>query len=155
MRVWLNGPSLGRKIDRSALRQSAKLILSALGFLDEELSITLTSDDGIAELAGRYGRPRRPTDVLAFAAMEVTGADIFPFVSPPDGVLHLGEVIISYPQAVVQAAEHQHSMQREVALLIIHGVLHLLGYEHDSPQREEKMRAKEADILGSIGGGLK
>jgi len=69
-------------------------------------------------------------------------------------VLHLGEVIISYPQAVIQAMEHQHSIEREIAILIIHGVLHLLGYEHDKPELEHQMRAKEAEILSYIEGGI-
>jgi len=73
-----------------------------------------------------------------------------PFVIPPDGVLHLGEVIISYPQAVIQAEEHHHSIKREIAILTIHGVLHLLGYEHDKPGLERQMRAREAEILSSI-----
>ena len=76
------------------------------------------------------------------------------FVHPPDGVLHLGEVIISYPQAVIQAEEYQHPVEREILILIIHGVLHLLGYEHDTPELELKMRAREAEILSHIEGGL-
>ena len=72
------------------------------------------------------------------------------FVAPPDRVLHLGEVIISYPQAVIQAEECQHSLKKELAILIIHGVLHLLGYDHDKPEPERKMRAREAEILSGI-----
>ena len=69
---------------------------------------------------------------------------------PPDGVLHLGEVIISYPQAVIQAEEHQHSKKREVAILVIHGILHLLGYEHDKPELESIMSSREQAILSII-----
>ena len=72
------------------------------------------------------------------------------FPSPPDGVQHLGEVIISSPQAVIQAKEHQHSIKREVAILIIHGVLHLLGYDHETPEQERQMSAKEAEILSNM-----
>jgi len=74
-------------------------------------------------------------------------------VAPPDEIEHLGEVIISYPQAVIQAEEHHHSVKREIAILIIHGVLHLLGYEHDKPELERDMRAREAEILSYIEGG--
>ena len=77
-------------------------------------------------------------------------ADFPPFVLPPDGVIHLGEVIISYPQAVIQAEEHQHSVKRELAILIIHGILHLLGYEDKKPGLKRTMIAKETDIMSYI-----
>jgi len=64
-------------------------------------------------------------------------------------------VIISYPQAVMQAEEHQHSVKREIAILIIHGVLHLLGYEHDKPGLKRLMSAREKEILSRIEGELK
>ena len=72
------------------------------------------------------------------------------FILPPDGVRHLGEVIISCPQAASQASERHHSLEREIAILTVHGVLHLLGYEHDKPELEQAMRAKEAEILSRI-----
>ena len=67
MKVWLNDSSQGPKIDRTALRRDTGTILSALGFRDAELSVTLTSDDAIAQIAGDFGRERRPTDVQASA----------------------------------------------------------------------------------------
>ena len=70
-----------------------------------------------------------------------------PFIHPPDGVRHLGEVLISYPQAVAQAKEQGHSPERELALLVIHGILHLLGYDHEEPEQEEKMKQKEKELL--------
>jgi probable rRNA maturation factor len=73
-----------------------------------------------------------------------------PFVAAPDGVSHLGEVIISYPQAVIQAEEHHHPVKKELAILIIHGVLHLLGYDHAEPDQEHRMRAGEAEILSQV-----
>jgi probable rRNA maturation factor len=77
-----------------------------------------------------------------------------PFVTAPDGIAHLGEVIISYPQAVKQAGEHRHSVKRELAILIIHGVLHLLRYDHDTLEPKRKMSAREAAILNSVKGEL-
>ena len=61
---------------------------------------------------------------------------------------------LNYPQAVVQAGEHRHSIEREIAVLIIHGVLHLLGYDHEEKEPEHRMRAREAELLGRIEGGL-
>ncbi|MEK7281399.1 MAG: rRNA maturation RNase YbeY, partial [Chloroflexota bacterium] len=75
---------------------------------------------------------------------EETGGE---FVSPPDDILHLGEVVISYPTAVRQASEHYHSVQQELVILIVHGILHLLGYDHMLPGQAKKMQAREKDIL--------
>jgi probable rRNA maturation factor len=119
-----------------------------------ELGLFIASGERVKQLNRDYLGRDEPTDVLAFSAREGVGAELPPFVPPPDGVLHLGEVIISYPQAVVQAGEHQHSIKREIAILIIHGVLHLLGYDHDKPEVERQMRAREAELLGYIEGGL-
>jgi len=117
-----------------------------------ELGLVITGQDRVQQLNRRYLGRDEPTDVLAFSMLPET--DRPPFVTPPDGVLHLGEVIISYPQAVTQAEEHQHSVKREIAILIIHGVLHLLGFEHDKPELECEMRAREKEILSRIEGGL-
>jgi probable rRNA maturation factor len=115
-----------------------------------ELSLVITGQDRIRQLNRDYRGKDEPTDVLAFAATGEGGAELPPFVSPPDGVRHLGEVVVSYPQAVIQAAEQQQPVEREVAILVIHGVLHLLGYEHDVPERERRMKGREAEILGFI-----
>jgi probable rRNA maturation factor len=69
------------------------------------------------------------------------------FALPPDGIIRLGEVIVSYPQAAAQAKQQGQSTERELALLIIHGILHLLGYNDEEPEREEEMRAREKELL--------
>ena len=120
-----------------------------------ELGLVIASQEKVRQLNLDYLGKDEPTDVLAFSMLpEPSRGDLTPFVAPPDGIKHLGEVIISYPQAVVQAEEHQHSVKREIAILIIHGVLHLVGYEHDKPELERQMRAREAEILNLIEGGL-
>jgi probable rRNA maturation factor len=115
-----------------------------------ELGLVIATQERVQQLNLSYLGKDEPTDVLAFSAMEEIGAGFPPFVTPPDGVSHLGEVIISYPQAVTQAEEHQHSIKKEVAILIIHGVLHLLAYEHDETELERQMRARETEILSGI-----
>ncbi|MFC2013280.1 rRNA maturation RNase YbeY [Chloroflexota bacterium] len=119
-----------------------------------ELGLVIASQERVQELNKSYRGEDAPTDVLAFCAREEVGGDFPPFVQPPDGVLHLGEVIISYPQAITQAKEHQHSVKKEIAILMIHGVLHLLGYEHDKPEGERQMRSREMEILSKIERGL-
>jgi probable rRNA maturation factor len=133
------------------LRHIAEQVITALGLGDNvELGLVITSQEKIKQLNRDYLGRDEPTDVLAFAAREEAGEDFSPFVLPPDGILHLGEVIISYPQAVIQAAEYRHSVKREVLILIVHGVLHLLGYKDETPEQEFAMRAREARILGHI-----
>ena len=121
-----------------------------------ELGLVIVGQERVQQLNSKYLGRDEPTDVLAFSMLpepatgEEAKADLPHFVVPPDGVSRLGEVIISYPQAVLQAAEHQHSVKKEIAILIIHGILHLLGYDHDTPEPERQMRTREAEILSSI-----
>ena len=117
-----------------------------------ELDLVITTQEKVRQLNLSYLGRDAPTDVLAFSAIEEIGADLPHFVTPPDGVLRLGEVIISYLQAVIQAEEHRHSIKREITILIIHGILHLLGYEHDKPGLKRLMLAREKEILSYIEG---
>lgn len=143
MRVWLNGSSLGRRIDRSALRRSGRAISSVLGFPDAELSITLVDDETIAELAGRFGRARAPTDVLAFSMLEGPGARF-------RGAA-LGDVVLSIETADRQARSRRRTLDAELRDLLIHGVLHLLGMDHGSALEARAMRALEAHLRWEIG----
>ena len=117
---------------------------------EAELGLVITSQARIRELNLVYLGIDEPTDVLAFPMGPEVDSDMPDFVTPPDGAVHLGEVIISYPQAFMQADEHRHPVKKEVAILITHGVLHLLGYDHSAPEQEQRMRAREAEILGLI-----
>jgi len=138
----------------SWLRSVAEQVLIAQGVSSNaELGLVITNQERVQELNRNYRGEDRPTDVLAFymtSTAEEAGAESPSFVIPPDGILHLGEVIISYPQAVMQAKEHQHSVKKELAILIIHGVLHLLGYDHDKPEPKHQMRNREKEILNQI-----
>jgi len=137
------------------LRGVAEQVLVNQGAGSEvELGLVIASQEKVQELNCIYRGRDEPTDVLAFSTREEITSDSPPFVQPPDGVLHLGEVTISYPQALMQAGEQQHSVEKELAILIIHGVLHLLGYEHDKPELEVQMRAREEEILSNIERGL-
>jgi rRNA maturation RNase YbeY len=118
---------------------------------DVELGLVIVGQERIRQLNLSYLGRNEPTDVIAFALLpEGSKGGTAHFVLPPDGIKRLGEVIVSYPQAISQAEEHQHPVKREIALLVIHGVLHLLGYEHDEPERERRMRAREAEILNLL-----
>ena len=116
-----------------------------------EIGLVITDSKTIQELNKTYRDNEKPTDVLAFHMIPNTSQELEqPFIDPPDGMHHLGEVVISYTQAVKQAQEQGHSIEQELALLIVHGVLHLLGYDHELPHESQLMRAKENDILKKL-----
>jgi len=134
----------------------AKKVLEAQGAgAEAEMGLLIATQERIRELNREYLGEDEPTDVLAFSAREEKETDQSPFIHPPDGLLHLGEVIIAYPQAVIQAAEHGHPVKKELAVLLIHGLLHLLGYDHDKPDSEHRMKAREKELLSYLEGGLK
>jgi len=117
-----------------------------------EVGLVITDDETVQQLNKTYRDVDEPTDVLAFQMMasdENQGSDLA-FVSPPDGLCRLGEVIISYPQALKQAQERGDRVTQELALLIVHGVLHLLGYDHEYPEDEQRMRAKEREAVEKL-----
>jgi len=146
----------GKPVKREWLRRVAEKVLTAESADSAaEVGLMITGQERVHELNRQYLGEDRPTDILAFPMQPAPDtAERPPFIAPPDGIKHLGEVIISYPQAVIQAAEHQHPVKKEIALLIIHGILHLLGYDHDVPEAERQMRAREAEILSLIEGEL-
>jgi len=114
------------------------VILSALGRLEAELSIRLVSDPEIERLAGDFGRARRPTDVLAFPTREGVGAEFCGQV--------LGDVVISVPTAARQAQERGASIDRELRTLLAHGILHLLGMDHETDAEAAAMRFLELHL---------
>lgn len=110
-----------------------------------ELALVVAADEVLHELNLRYRGVDAPTDVLAFAD-ENPG----PFVSAPDLPRYLGDVIISFPRAQVQAAEAGHEIKAEMQLLVVHGVLHLLGYDDVTEEQRARMWKVQADILRSL-----
>ena len=116
------------------------------GLKNAEVSITLTNNEHIHELNLRYRGIDRPTDVLSFALNEGEEPEIF------DGptVDVLGDIIISVERAVEQAAEYGHSVQREIAFLTVHGMLHLLGYDHMEEADRIEMRREEEFVMKKL-----
>ena len=134
-------------VDEGWVRRIAQTVLKAEGVAPPyEVSLVFTDSETVQQLNRDYRGVDEPTDVLAFHMLPQKEVDDS-FALPPDGVTRLGEVIISYPQAVEQAKEQGHSPEREVALLVIHGILHLLGYDHEEPEEESKMREREIELL--------
>lgn len=124
----------------ACVRLAAETALASENAMDRYASIVLT-DDRVIHCCNRdYRGVDRPTDVLSFPADE--GESL---LAPPDGFL--GDIMISVPRAAQQGAELGHSTERELAFLTVHGILHLLGYDHIDPKDEERMLARQRAIM--------
>lgn len=139
------------------LREVIPAALEAEGVaLPCEVDVLFTDDEGIHEINLEQREVDAPTDVLSFPMFEFIPAQ--PPVAgsaetdPDTGLLPLGDMVLSVERAKAQAAEYGHSVERELAYLTVHSVLHLLGYDHmdDGPQKEQ-MRTREEVILASLG----
>ena len=116
-----------------------------------EVGIRITDNPNIRDLNQQYRGIDEPTDVLSFNLFEHTQTDTeIQFVSAPDKVDHIGEVIISYEKAVEQAGIYNNTVKKELAILLIHGILHLFGYDHESDVNYQNMHEKEELILRGV-----
>lgn len=113
--------------------------LASANQADREVSLAVVDDGRMQELNRTYRQLDRTTDVLSFALAD----------GPEDTCL--GEVVVSLPQAIDQAQRYGHSLVREMAFLAVHGTLHLLGYDHDSPAREREMTRRAEAVLQGLG----
>jgi probable rRNA maturation factor len=125
------------------LKTIAGRVLASEGVPDAHLGILVTDDDTVRRLNREFAGDDHPTDVLAFSLLE---GEAFVW---PDGVSPLGEVIISFPTARRQAARAGRAVEDELAHLLVHGILHLLGYDHAQPEEENLMRARERALLAA------
>lgn len=141
---WQIAPAFAPHLDEAHLQA---VVLSALRQDPPDgpvaLSLVITDDQEIQELNRTYRGIDAPTDVLSFGM----GESEFP---NEEEALYLGDLIISYPRAVAQAQEYGHSTEAEVNLLVVHGVLHLLGHDHATPEEEREMWALQARALSAL-----
>jgi len=135
-------PQIEVEIDEEHLHRLAVEALRLEGVAQSfELGLFITDDEGIEELNRRYRGVDEPTDVLAF------GGEVEGFVSH---ARHLGDIVISYPRALSQAREQGHSVAQEIDFLFLHGLLHLLGYEDETPEERVRMWARQEGVLGAL-----
>lgn len=109
-----------------------------------EVAISIVSDEEIQKLNYEYRGKNVPTDVLSFTSYSRKSIEEADFSTFP---LPIGDIIISFDRAKEQAIEYNHSLDRELAFLAVHGFLHLVGYKHDSEADEKVMFAKQEQIL--------
>ena len=139
MTIGISGKAPG--VSRRELRTWAQRTLRHLQQTQAELSLALVTDPTIHALNRRYRGKDKPTDVLSFPLAD----EIQPSL--------LGDVVISVETAARQARRRQHSLQEELQILLIHGILHLLGYDHEVSRSEAtRMHRKEREVMRAVRG---
>jgi probable rRNA maturation factor len=130
-------------VDLEQLQLAAQTVLILLSPETEyELSIAVEDDAHVQRLNKQFRQIDDTTDVLSFEANDL---------NPESGLLYLGDIVISYPKALSQSTAAGHSVLSELQLLVVHGLLHLLGYDHFESDEKEKMWAVQKNILDQLG----
>ena len=134
---------------RLLIRKACTATLKLEGFDDPaEVSVTLVNDETIREMNGKFRNIDASTDVLSFPLGENGVYDL----NPETGAKMLGDIVISVEHALSQADLYGHGIEREVAFLTVHSMLHLLGYDHEQGGLQKTiMREKEEKVLDALG----
>ncbi|MDG4655493.1 rRNA maturation RNase YbeY [Ectobacillus antri] len=116
---------------------------------DAEMSVTFVTNERIQELNYEYRGKNQPTDVISFAMEEMGEGELE--VMGGEEMRMLGDIVISVPRTKEQAEDYGHSFERELGFLTVHGLLHLLGYDHMTEEEEKVMFDKQKKILHAYG----
>jgi len=136
-----------QRVDLDGLVALAEAVLAAEGVADNaEVSLVLIPVDEMAELNLAHRAKEGPTDVLSFTIEDAEDHD-----GPAGPVVLLGDIVICPAVAATNAVEHDVSLDAELELLVVHGCLHLLGWDHEADDEAEAMEAREADHLRRFG----
>ncbi|MEX2159939.1 MAG: rRNA maturation RNase YbeY [Dehalococcoidia bacterium] len=136
-------PRYAARVRSRTLAALARRVLAAEGAeTGSALSIVVTDDATVRDLNKRFLGIDEPTDVLSFGLSAKTR-----FVTSSAAERQLGEVVISFPTAQLQARQAGHPLDDELAHLLVHGMLHILGYDHQRPAQARLMRAREDELL--------
>lgn len=128
------------------IRNALDLAGEVYGVENSEVSVTITDDKKIHELNLQYRKIDRPTDVLSFAFRDSDEPEIV--TNEPE---ILGDIIISIERAKSQAEEYGHSLRREIVFLTVHGILHLLGYDHMEESDRLEMESEQDFLMNKLG----
>jgi len=136
-------PELNLSLPPDLLERAAQAVLAHQSIaVDADLTLVLTGDEQIRTLNRDFLGRDAPTDVLSFPADET---------DPQTGRRYLGDVVISLPRAVEQSTAWGSTREAEIQLLVVHGVLHLLGYDHAGAEEKARMWAAQAEVLERLG----
>ena len=133
-----------QRVNANLLKRAARKILSVSGCPDAQLSVLILDDEGIREINREYLNRDKPTNVISFSMQEGEGSGIQPDL--------LGDVVISAETAARDAAEAGLPFEHELCFLLLHGILHLLGYDHERGSVEDarRMEAREQELFSLI-----
>jgi probable rRNA maturation factor len=135
-------PDFRRVFMPDILVRAAKAALLQQSAPEADLTLVLTGDAQIQELDRDFMGENSPTDVLSFPSCET---------DPETGRRYLGDIIISVPRAEAQSLAEGHSLEVELSLLVVHGVLHLLGHDHAGGEDKDRMWAAQTEVLTRLG----
>jgi len=139
-------PAFADRVDTRPLARMVRQALEEHGQpADAAITVVITDDQRVRQLNRDFRGVDRPTDVLAFSAHAIAE-----FVTPEESPSYLGDVIVSYPAALAQAGERGHPVERELAILVAHGCLHLLGYDHATEEERREMWARQEEIARQV-----
>jgi probable rRNA maturation factor len=142
MTIMINvSNTVSHKVDLELLEKAIRITLETHNKADTDLTLQITNDETIRQLNNAYRGVNEATDVLAFNQ---------DFINPETNQLYLGDIIISIDRASIQALENSHTINKECALLTIHGTLHLLGYDHSNEQEKLAMWKIQDKILQNL-----
>ena len=137
------------------IRRTIRTALAAEGLTAPcEVDVLLTDDEGIHQINLDMRNVDRPTDVLSFPEFDLKPEELpaAEDADPGTGLIPLGDMVLSMERVAAQAEEYGHSRQRELAYLVTHSVLHLLGYDHvDEGEMKQQMRGREEAIMALLG----
>jgi probable rRNA maturation factor len=139
------------KIDREDLRKAVAETLHYAQVENGAVTLVITDDDSVRAFNLQYRKIDAPTDVLSFAAQTEDSLDDLPAELLEEMGNYLGDLIIAYPYTVEQARRYGNPLDAELRLLVVHGALHLLGYDHDTPERQAAMWQAQSIILQRLG----
>jgi probable rRNA maturation factor len=139
IRISIASPQETVPIDRGRMRQAARAVLESEGWSEAEISLAFVDDPSIQRLNNQFLKHDEPTDVLSFPMSEGNGRKL------------AGEVVIGAEVARVQAESRGHDVQAELALYVIHGLLHLCGYDDQTADGAAEMRRRERHYLRQLG----
>ncbi len=142
-------------IDEQNITIAVIELLRQMGRSSAALTIAIADDDYVRQLNQEYRGVDAPTDVLSFPSQSAAPTTAPQLALPPALAAelenYLGDLVIAYPYTVAQAAHYQNNVPSELRLLAVHGVLHLLGYDHATPEEEAAMWAAQDAALTAFG----
>jgi probable rRNA maturation factor len=141
-------PLYAKDVERASVQKAARAAFKSAGGQGAwALTVMVTDNAQILKLNLVYLGVDAPTDVLAFGAADEANG----FILPPGETQYWGDIVISYPRAMEQAATYGHPLQEELSLLVVHGTLHLMGYDHEQADDKEKMWGAQHSALVQLG----